>query len=165
MTRFTGMLAALAAAAAIGLAPQASGSVLVPFRGTDVGTWGQGSHDCGSLFPVRVDGSGTTTATHMGRIAYSSRECVDFGSYPFPYAGHFTMAAANGDTIFGTYTGTATIAEDGVTILYEQIATVTGGSGRFDGASGSIDVVGIAFADGSYVQQLSGAISSVGAGS
>jgi hypothetical protein len=134
----------------------------VPFEAADVGGWGQGSHDCGALFPVRVDGAGTTTATHLGRFTYVSRECVDFGAYPFPYGGRFTMTAANGDTIVGTYVGTATIAADGVTILYHQTATVTGGTGRFAGATGELDVNGIAFADGSYVQHLAGAISSVG---
>ena len=134
----------------------------VPFKGSDVGRWGQGSHDCGTLFPVAID-EGVGNATHVGRYAYAARECVDFGQYPFPYAGTFTITAANGDTIVGSYAGTATIADDGVTILYEQTAAVAGGTGRFADATGAVNVSGIARSDGSYFQELDGAVSSVGA--
>jgi hypothetical protein len=147
---------------ALAVPVHALASAQVPMKGSDAGSWGMGTHDCGDLFPVRVDGTGH--ATHVGAYTYSSRECVDFGSYPFPYSGAFTITAANGDTIVGTYAGTASLDDDGVTILYQQTTTVTGGTGRFAHASGEFDVHGIAYADGSYVQRLSGAISSIGAG-
>lgn len=146
--------------AAIALPVQALASAQVPLKGSDAGTWGQGGHDCGSLFPVSVDGAGHASA--IGRYAYASRECVDFGQTPFPYQGSFTMTTGNGDTLVGTYVGTASIDSDGVTILYHQAAIVTGGTGRFADATGSFDVSGVANPDGSYVQELNGKISGAG---
>jgi hypothetical protein len=133
----------------------------VPFKGTDAGAWGQGDHDCGALFPIHIAGSGV--ASHTGRYDYVALECLDLSDYPFPYEGTFMITAANGDTIVGTYSGTAVIADDNVTILYEQQATVTGGTGRFSGVTGTLAVAGIAYEHGAYVQQLTGRISSVGA--
>jgi hypothetical protein len=153
-----GLLLLVLAALAVPVAALAGAQV--PMKGSDAGSWGMGQHDCGALFPVRVDGTGR--ATHVGAYAYSSRECVDFGTYPFPYTGAFTITAANGNTIVGTYAGTAAFAEDGVTILYDQTATAAGGTGRFAHATGEFDVHGIADDDGTYVQRLSGAISRVG---
>ena len=117
-----------------------------------------GNHDCGTLVPVFVEGSGV--ASHVGRYEYSSRECVDFGSASLPYTGRFTITAANGDAIVGIYAGNAAVA--GTTIFYEQTHTITGGTGRFAGASGEFETNGIAYEDGSHEQVLSGAISSVG---
>lgn len=130
----------------------------VPFKGADAGTWGEGTRDCGALFPVFVETSGQ--ATHVGDYAYSSTECVDFGDST--YKGDFVIAAANGDTIEGTYAGTFQIV--GSNIEYEQENAVTGGTGRFADATGSFHVSGVAslLADLSAEQELEGAISSVG---
>lgn len=129
----------------------------VPLKGADAGTWGQGTHDCGSLFPVFVETSGV--ATHVGKYSYSSQECVDFDHAT--YEGRFELTAANGDTIVGPYTGTFTVV--GTTIHYEQQNIVAGGTGRFARATGHFDVSGLASLDDfSDVQTLRGAISSVG---
>lgn len=154
-TRWLGRLGAvIVATAALALPVQALAGASVPLKGADNGSWGIGGHECGSLLPVWVETAGT--ATHLGRYGYVSQECVDLG------AGTFTITAANGDTIVGTYAGTFTV-DGGGNIHYEQTNTVTGGSGRFAAAAGAFGVSGIAYADGSDVQQLSGAITSVGA--
>ena len=147
------------AAVAVLAVPVAQAGAQVPFKGSDGGSWGIGSHDCGALVPVFVDTAGT--ATHVGRYAYASQECADLGGGTF--AGAFTITAANGDTLTGTYAGTFTVDEAGA-IHYEQTNTVSGGTGRFAGASGSFHVSGIAFPDGRDVQQAGGTISSVGSG-
>jgi hypothetical protein len=137
------IVAVLLAAAALAVPSQALAAASVPFKGADAGTWGVGGHDCGALFPVWVDTAGT--ATQLGRYAYVSQECVDLGDGT--YAGVFVVTAASGDTMVGTYAGTFTVDGDG-NIHYEQTNTVSG----------------VAYADGSDVQQLSGSVTSVGAG-
>jgi len=152
--------AAVAVVALAGLAVplQAVAGAQVPLKGADSGTWGEGSHACGALFPVFVTTAGV--ATHVGRYAYSSQECVDFGTST--YAGVWQITAANGDPISGTYAGSFTI--EGAIIAYEQENTVTGGTGRFAGGSGSFHVSGLASLDDfSDTQVLRGWISSPGA--
>lgn len=134
----------------------------MPFTASNVGSRVPGTYDCGTLFPIRVDGAGETTATDLGHPAYTSQECVDFSTYPFTSTGEFTLTASNVDPIVGSYTATATIAADGVTILYHQWATLTGGTGRFASATGQLEVNGAAYADGTYLERLEGTISSVG---
>lgn len=148
---------ALVAGFALASSVQASASSEVPFAASDRGSWGVGTHDCGSALPVWVETSGV--GTHIGRYRYSSRECADLNGGR--YAGSFTATAANGDTIAGSYEGTFTVDGAG-TIHYEQENTVTGGTGRFAGGSGSFHVSGLAYGDGRDVQSLSGALSRVG---
>jgi hypothetical protein len=144
------------AAAALALPMVAFAGAQVPFKAADAGTWGVGAHDCGSQLPVFVDTVGT--GTHLGRYSYASEECADLGAATF--AGAFTITAANGDTLVGTYAGTFTVDAAG-TIHYEQTNTVTGGSGRFAGTSGSFQVSGLAYGDGRDVQRASGRIARV----
>jgi hypothetical protein len=146
------------AAAALALPIAALGGAQVPFEAADAGSWGVGTHDCGSQLPVFVGTTGT--GTYLGRYTYASQECADLGAATF--AGTFTITAANGDTLSGTYAGTFTVDAAG-TIHYEQTNTITGGTGRFAGASGSFQVSGLAYSDGRDLQRASGWISSVGA--
>jgi hypothetical protein len=133
----------------------------VPFKGADAGEWGIGAHDCGALVPVFVETSGQ--ATHVGSYDYSSQECVEFAPSGLSgeYSGTWTLTAANGDTIEGTYAGTFQVV--GSDIQYEQVNAVGGGTGRFAEADGSFQVSGLAsLVDFSDLQVLDGAISSVG---
>jgi hypothetical protein len=156
--RGMGFCALLVVAAAIFmLSSPASAKTEVGFAGSDRGRWGVGTHECGSALPVWVETSGI--ATHLGRYAYSSHECASLTTGT--YAGSFTISSANGDTVVGRYAGTFTVDGAG-TIHYEQTNTITGGSGRFSGVSGSFDVSGLAYADGADVQTLSGALSRIG---
>jgi hypothetical protein len=147
----------VAALAALALPAAALGGARVPLKISDSGSWGVGVHDCGSQLPVFVDTTGT--GTHLGRYAYASQECADLGGATF--AGAFTITAANGDTLVGTYAGTFTV-DGGGTIHYEQTNTVTGGTGRFAGASGSFHVSGLAYGDGRDVQRAAGWIGRIG---
>ena len=54
---------------------------------------------------------------------------------PVEGSGSFTLTAANGDTLFGTSTGLGTVV-DGIAYIHET-HTVTGGTGRFAGATGT----------------------------
>jgi len=57
---------------------------------------------------------------------------------PSTTIGTFTLTAANGDSISGTFTGTGIVANGMVTIV--ENATITEGTGRFADATGSFRV-------------------------
>jgi hypothetical protein len=126
-----------------------------PFKADDSGSWGFGSHDCGALLPVVVDTTGT--GTHLGHYKYTAQECADLEA--LTYDGVFTIKAADGATLFGTYAGTFDFDEAG-NIVYQQTNTIVGGTDRLVAASGSFTVSGLAdtnsFAD---EQVLLGSIS------
>lgn len=160
MRRVTIVLGALLIALAVPIVAVAGAQV--PFKGADTGVWGEGSRGCNGLSPVFVESSGF--ATHLGNYAYSSQECVNFGTARF--TGDFEIEAASGDTIEGTYAGAFEVV--GTNIEYEQENTIEGGTGRFADATGSFHASGLASlvdcsAEGCLAQQaLQGAISSVG---
>jgi hypothetical protein len=78
--------------------------------------------------------------THLGKGTWDSFETVNFCTNPGGPAaveGEFTLTAANGDQIFGTYT-TLLIADPVAgTIEASGEYQITGGTGRFDDATGS----------------------------
>jgi hypothetical protein len=110
---------------------EASGSVskTVPFKGTLEGT--------SSITPLQpplasvvVDATGN--ATHLGDFSIHIPHTVNFATASG--VGTFTFTAANGDTVTGTFTGQA---QPGPITSIEEHAIITGGTGRFAGASGS----------------------------
>jgi len=148
-----------ALAAAVAVPAQAWGGEQVPFKGADAGTFAFGSL-CGPT-SITVDIRGSGTAAHLGRYTYEAHECFD--TVELDYDGVFMLTAADGDTIVGTYSGDV-VDIVGAVGEYEQEAVVTGGTGRFAGASGGFDVSGEAnLASLDYTQELSdGAITSPG---
>jgi hypothetical protein len=88
--------------------------------------------------------TGEVRGTHIGAGTWSSFETVDFCTDPAvgDVIGEFTLTAANGDQIFGTY-NTVVLAGDG-TIAASGTYDITGGTGRFEDATGSgtIDATG-----------------------
>jgi hypothetical protein len=80
--------------------------------------------------------TGTGTATHLGRFTATFDVLIDVANEPLETSsGTMTLRAANGDSIFGTVTGHATVEGD-VTTIVETVA-VTGGTGRFGDAAGT----------------------------
>jgi hypothetical protein len=51
--------------------------------------------------------------------------------------GHATFVAADGDSLFSTDSGQATPTADPGILSITEMATITGGTGRFEGATGS----------------------------
>lgn len=104
----------------------------VPFRGTFEAV----EHTSGGAFPVLVQSlSGTGHASHLGRFTLTGEWHVDVLTYPVEAVGSFALTAANGDTLFGTSTGLATVV-DGIAYIQET-HTITGGTGRFADATGT----------------------------
>ena len=92
---------------------------------------------------------GGGTATHVGKYTIVNSHCVD----PISGAlsdGEFVKTAANGDQIFGTYTGGSTVIQPPAPIaIFSITGTInfTGGTGRFTGATGTATMSGSLRAD------------------
>jgi hypothetical protein len=146
--------------AALALPVQALAGKQVPLKGHDKGSFTLTPDGCGAgVFAVVVDDTGK--ATHVGKYAYHSNEC--FNGATGEFSGTFTITAANGDTISGTYAG-AVVNVVGDLGFYEQDNVITGGTGRFAGATGEFHLSGIAnLATLESSQRISGTVSSPGA--
>lgn len=103
--------------------------------------------DCGPG-RLKVDIQGNGKGTHLGQYTIVRQHCFNLATFTFE-DGYFEQTAANGDKLWGTYSGyTAGIlefAEDGspIVILINSPWTITGGTGRFADAEGAGDAVGI----------------------
>jgi hypothetical protein len=76
---------------------------------------------------------GTGTATHLGRFTWYSEFTIDLAAGTG--SGVATLTAANGDKVFTTLTGSGVAVEGGFAVVEPH--TITGGTGRFAGATGS----------------------------
>jgi hypothetical protein len=139
------------------LAKQAFGAEDVPFRGSDEGGFQlPGACAGGSLEEVVIGGTGR--ATQLGAYTYSATECFDAVSGAF--AGSATLTAANGNAITGTYQGQVSGTADPDVITYQEELELTGGTGRFAGATGTLQVAGVAnLLTLEYGQTLTGTVS------
>ena len=77
----------------------------------------------------------TGNATHLGRFTLSMPHEVNLADTPISATGTFVFIAANGDQVSGTFTGLIDSGAPPVVHVTET-AAITGGTGRFAGASG-----------------------------
>lgn len=86
-------------------------------------------------------GGGTGFATHLGRFTGTQQGAIaPTGDGRYAGRSTWTIVAASGDTL----TGTATVAVEGPPggeHTTTMVATVTGGTGRFDDAKGHFTIV------------------------
>jgi hypothetical protein len=144
--------------AALILPTQALAGAQVPYKGSDSGGFAVPG-TCAAGLQIVIAGSGN--ATLLGRYTYNSTEC--FNPATGGFAGSPTLTAANGDTVVGAYSGQVFPTADPNVITYEEVLVVTGGTGRFAGASGEFEVSGVAnLATGEYSQTMSGTLSTPG---
>ena len=125
---------ALAVLVVLSLAGPLAAGEPVPFKGSlagDVTVTG-----APPILSAEVDGAGT--ATQLGQFTVEIPHLVDvrFGTA----AGTYTFTAANGDKVYATFTGIATHTATPGVLYIEETATITGGTGRFAGATGSFSV-------------------------
>lgn len=90
---------------------------------------------------IRLDVSngivGTGEASHIGQFDVTADD--DESNFPF-ITGTVTITAANGDQLFATHTGNAQDLGGGMLrVTFDNM--ITGGSGRFAGASGSFTLI------------------------
>ncbi|HEX6598534.1 MAG TPA: hypothetical protein VF034_04370 [Gemmatimonadaceae bacterium] len=93
--------------------------------------------------------SGTGIAEHMGKVTWSSTEVANFCVDPSDPAtalvtGTMIVTAANGDLVTQSYTTTVNADFGAGTLTATGNYVVTGGTGRFTGATGggTVDVTG-----------------------
>ena len=149
----------MAAALAISLAnPAAAASDQVPFKGRLEGTV-----TVTPLVPpfASVLAEGVGTATHLGRFTWEFPHLVNQAERIG--AGTYVLTAANGDTLTIDVTGQATLIAPGILATTES-GTITAGTGRFAGATGSFTTQLTFFlALGTTTGTFEGTISSPGA--
>lgn len=110
---------------------------------------------------LAVDGVGVGNATHVGRFTLTLQAQVDLQT--FIGVGTMRFVAANGDTILATFTGQATPTTDPNVFSLVEVATITGGTGRFARATGSFTLERtIDLSTGISSGSFSGTISRVG---
>ena len=74
----------------------------------------------------------TGTASHLGRFTVTVPHTVNFATSTG--SGSYEFVAANGDSLIATFTGQA--RPEGALLSIVETATITGGTGRFAGATG-----------------------------
>ena len=148
---------ALAVVAVLGLTGPAAAGEQVPlkggYEGEDIGT------PVAPPFAVaRVTAAGN--ATLLGDLTFV--QVVTVNTATGAGSGSFQFTAANGDTVYGSIVGQARLTAPGVLTILET-ATIEGGTGRFDGATGSVSVTRVKNpATGETACSFEGTISSPG---
>jgi hypothetical protein len=148
---------ALLVVAIVMLAGSATAGEFVPFKGVLEGTVSRSDPPP----PLQVVITGGGTATQLGLFSVQIPHTVT------PPNGHgfYYFVAANGDTLSAKFDGISAPADPGFLYIIET-ATITGGTGRFAGATGGFvckrlyDISG-----GTTAGSFEGTISSPGAGS
>ncbi len=103
----------------------------------------------------------TGNATQLGRFTLEVPHLVNQATRTG--MGSYIFTAANGDMLMADFTGQATLVSPGVLTTHET-AVITGGTGRFAGASGSFTADRTFFvATGETVGSFEGSISTPGA--
>jgi hypothetical protein len=85
------------------------------------------------IVAVQVDATGT--ATVLGRFTLEAPHTVNQAT--LTATGTYLIVAANGDTITADLAGTAVMVSPPYVVAITETATITGGTGRFEGATGS----------------------------
>ena len=150
---FMGLVLALSLAAPVAAADQ------VPFRGSLTGTVTV-TPLVPPLASVLIEGTGD--AAQLGRFTVEVPHLVNQATRIG--VGTYVFTAANGDTLNADFSGQATLVAPGVLSVVES-GVITGGTGRFAGATGSFAVERTFFiATGRTTGSFSGTISSPGQG-
>ena len=126
-----------------------SGPHLVPYKESyqASGTITPGARCPAPQMLVSLAGGGR--ATHVGKYTIVNSHCVDPSTGALT-DGTFIKTAANGDLIFGTYSGSSTVIQPPAPIgIFSLTGTLgfTGGTGRFAGATGTASMNGSLRAD------------------
>jgi hypothetical protein len=136
--RSPAVVLALAVVAVLGLAGPATAQHQVPFHGVFEGDY--------TVTPIpntptaRLVVSASGTGSQVGAFELEIPHVVNFATASA--TGSYLMTAANGDMVLGTFTGHATpIGTDGRYAMLVEEVTITGGTGRFAGATGSFTAV------------------------
>jgi hypothetical protein len=151
----------LVAVAMILVTPPTSARDQVPFRGVVSGQVISITplDECNQLTEAVNGGN----ATHLGRFTGTAQFVLDVCD--LTYVGSYVFTAANGDTISGPFIGSFTPTDVQGVFDNTESAFITGGTGRFTGATGTFNLGGQVNLDtGTFSFPWEGTISSVGSG-
>ena len=125
---------ALAVLLVAGIAGPLAAEEQVPFKGSLAGLV---THAPDPPFDfVLVEGEGK--GTHLGNFTFAAPHLVN--TLTRTAVGSYEFTAANGDTLSAEFTGQATPTSTSGVISIVESATITSGTGRFAGATGSFTV-------------------------
>ncbi len=82
-----------------------------------------------------VNGNGTGNATHLGNYTMTFQEQVN--ALTGGSVGTMVLTGANGDSVYAIFVGQGTPTSDPNFLSLSEVATITGGTGRFVGATGT----------------------------
>ena len=88
------------------------------------------------IFAVSANGIGNLS--NVGNLSFQLQKTLDFTATIPTMVGTFTITAASGDTFTGTYGGVITAPDSNGFAAFSGQITVTSGTGRFQGARGSV---------------------------
>jgi hypothetical protein len=116
----------------------APGAAVAKRGGTDRPIHGSGTAiDTVDLATGTGSGEGPAIISHLGKGTFSHSFTTTFTSpTTITVSSSETFTAANGDQFFTTFTGTGTLT--GLNAVVTGVATITGGTGRFADASGTL---------------------------
>ncbi len=103
--------------------------------------------DCGGPPLVTIAARDEINLTHLGNSTSFTTHCGDVSGLPDPNIplinGIGILQAANGDEVHFEYEGDLVASfVCGVPVVFETNATITGGTGRFENASGAFKTTG-----------------------
>ena len=116
------------------LKTQARGGEQLPFHGSLQAV----ENDVVAPPSLLVNGTGTGTGTHLGRFAATFTATVTLATGSA--TGSIRFIAANGDRLDATFIGQGTPTTEPNVVSIEEVATITGGTGRFAGATGEFTI-------------------------
>ena len=130
---------ALVVSAVLGLTGPAAAGELVPLRARLEGSLTSTPvAPPSTIFDIRT--SATGNASHLGRFTMERLGRIDRSTATLVGTASFTLKAANGDTVYGTFTITGSPTPTPGVINAVDTYTITGGTGRFAGATGAFVV-------------------------
>ena len=151
-----GLLAGIVIAASGVVSHAQENSAAVLLRGTDVGHFTV----AGTKDPqvVITSDHAVGEVTSMGGFTLTAEEHINLQTLQVSQA-HFTLTAANGDHLSGSYQGTAHMVGIPNVIEYDVAGLISGGTGQFEGMSGAIVFHGSAdLGQGNFKDEILGVV-------
>lgn len=151
---------ALAVLVVLGLAAPVAARDQVPFKGRFELNGGIVTPVAPPIVSVEIDGTGN--ATQLGQFTVSVPHLVNRSTGML--VGSYEFTAANGDTLTADFVGQAVPSGVPGVLFVVEAATITGGTGRFTGATGSFTTERLVdTTTGTVIGSFVGTISSPGA--